>query len=460
MEPVNLRYEPFGAARQLLEYQGTEVVVSGPAGTGKSVGCLYKLHACASRVPGLRALIVRKTRVSLTESGLVTFESKVLPPRHPAREGPSRAMRQSYRYPNGAEIIVGGMDKATKIMSTEYDLVNVQEAIELTENDWESLTTRLRNGRLSYQQLLADTNPDSPRHWLKKRCDKGRCLLLESRHEDNPTLWDRAAGEWTPDGVKYIAKLDALSGARYHRLRKGRWVQTEGVVYEAWDRAVHLIDPFKIPQQWPRYWSIDFGYTNPMVVQFWAEDPDGRLYLYRELYRTQRLVEDYARDILDAAGAIVDGREKWLPGLSDPRPRAVVCDHDAGDRATLERHLKLPMIPAFKDISPGIQAVASRLKPAGDGKPRLFVFRNALVRRDMGLDEAKKPCCTEEEFDGYVWDRTAAAGGKEERPKEVPIDVNNHGMDALRYLVSWRDRRGFGEEPEPEVLGGGYRRAW
>jgi predicted transcriptional regulator len=40
---------------------------------------------------------------------------------------------------------------------------------------------------------------------------------------------------------------------------------------------------------------VDFGYTNPFVMQWWAEDPDGRLYLYREIYRTRRLVEDHAK---------------------------------------------------------------------------------------------------------------------------------------------------------------------
>ena len=96
----------------------------------------------------------------------------------------------------------------------------------LSEDDWESLTTRLRNGAMPYQQLLADTNPDAPTHWLKRRCDAGRTLLLESRHEDNPSV--------TAD---YLARLDRLTGARLWRLRHGRWVSAEGVVYEGWDPA-------------------------------------------------------------------------------------------------------------------------------------------------------------------------------------------------------------------------------
>ena len=38
--------------------------------------------------------------------------------------------------------------------------------------------------------------------------------------------------------------------------------------------------------------------TNPFVAQFWAEDPDGRLYLFVEIYMTHRLVEEHAKTML------------------------------------------------------------------------------------------------------------------------------------------------------------------
>jgi uncharacterized membrane protein len=46
---------------------------------------------------------------------------------------------------------------------------------------------------------------------------------------------------------------------------------------------------------------------------------------------------------------------------------ATVADHDAEDRATLERYGVYTQ-PATKDVSPGIQAVQARLRRAGDGK--------------------------------------------------------------------------------------------
>ncbi len=417
-------YRPHGASAALLSNatgRANEIVLSGPAGTGKTRACLEKICACASRFSDMRALIVRKTRASLTESALVTLEDHVLPSASPALLGAGRASRRAYTFPNGASIVVGGMDRATRIMSTEYDLIYVQEAIELLEPEWEALTTRLRNAKMPWQQLIADTNPDRPSHWLKKRAEAGKTLMLESRHEDNPTLWDAAVGDWTERGRDYIAKLDALTGPRRLRLRYGRWVQAEGVVYDGWDAKVHVIDrPEKIPLEWDRYWAIDFGYTNPFVCQWWARDPDGRLFLYREIYRTQRLVEDHARQMLELS-------------KGEPRPKAVICDHDAEDRATLKKHLGLETVAATKEVSPGIQAVASRLRPAGDGKPRLFVYRDSLVERDAALVEAKRPLGIVEEFDAYIWQEGPSG------PKEEPVKENDHAMDCCRYLVAFFD---------------------
>src|SRR5579859_5766277 len=92
-----------GAARQLLECQRSEVLISGPAGTGKSLACLFKLHYLCGKVAGLRCLMVRKTRESLTEAALVTFEEKIVEEGHPILTmGGQRRMRQSYNYHNGS----------------------------------------------------------------------------------------------------------------------------------------------------------------------------------------------------------------------------------------------------------------------------------------------------------------------------------------------------------------------
>lgn len=398
-----------------------EKLISGPAGTGKSLACLLRLVMHAGENPHTRCLIVRKTRVALTDAALLTLERDIFGYGSPVIGSVTRAGRRAYILPNGSEIATVGLDKASKVMSQDWDLIYVQEAIDLTEPEWETLTTRLgRAGGAGY--LIGDTNPDKPTHWLKRRCERGICELIESRHEDNPMLWD--GSRWTaaahrPDGTGYIDRLDRLTGVRHARLRKGRWVQAEGTVYENWDAAVHLVDNFEVPEDWPRYLTVDFGYTNPFCCLWGATDPDGRLFLYREIYYSHRLVEDHAVTM-----------QHYID--QEPRPYEIICDHDAEGRATLERKLGISTTAAQKLNKDGsIEEVMSRLRVAGDGRPRLFIMRGALVERDPWLDEHRLPASTVEEFDGYIWNLKAGR-----KKGEEPVDKDNHGMDAMRYLAA------------------------
>lgn len=424
-------YRARGAAIELFKTRASSVLLSGPAGTGKSRACLEKILACAVQYPESRHLIVRQTRASLSTTGLVTFEDRVLPPNQPWVGQCSRDHRTEYALPNGSAIVTGGLDRPDKIMSSDYDLIYVQEATEISEVAWEKLETRLRSNRLPYQQLIADCNPSAPTHWLKRRCDAGRCLMLHSRHEDNPLLYRN--GGWTKEGEAYIERLENLTGALKLRLRHGIWAQASGVVYETWDAAKHVCEQFYIPPQWPRYLAIDFGFTNPFVCQWWTRDPDGRLYLYRELVQTKRIVSDLAAEV------------KKLHG-NEPMPTAIYADHDAEDRATFTAATGWGTVGAVKSVAQGIQLVQARLKTAGDGRPRLFICRGSLVGRDPGLEDQKRPQGVLEEIDAYAW-----AEGVDGKPnKEEPVKENDHSMDALRYMVATLD----GQQPTRVWLDG------
>jgi PBSX family phage terminase large subunit len=429
--PPDLRYH--GAALDLLKSHDFELVIVGPAGTGKSIAALHKLHWAAQHYPDMRGLIVRKTRESLTQSALVTFEDKVLGPwwRERIAANCQRRVRQSYTYPNGSELVVGGLDKPSKVMSTEYDIAYAQEAIELTEGDWESLNSRVRNGVMPYQQLFGDTNPDAPTHWIKRRAEGGQLRLLESRHEDNPAYWDHAAADWTEKGRAYIARLDRLTGPRFLRLRKGQWAGAEGAIYDEFDRRVHVVETYSPPPSDRIVRSIDFGYVNPFVCQWWAIDHDGRMTLFKELYGTGRLVSDWAADIQrHSAGMAIE---------------ATISDHDAEDRATLDA-AGISTDAAHKAVTPGIEAVQRRLRIEGDGRPRIQFAADAVVRRDPRLIEARKPACTLEEIEGYTW----APPTPNRPPKDEPRKANDHGMDALRYSCAYVD--GLGGPAELGVI--------
>ena len=386
---------------------------------------LQKAFYTSLIVPGCRSLIVRQTHASLTGSTLVTFEQQVATaalaegvvrwfggsPRKPA----------AYQFANGAEILVGGLDRPEKFLSTEFSRIYIDEATQISLKALETLITRLRGNADTYRQIVLACNPDHPKHWIKQRCDDGTMRMI-----DNP-LYVRADGTLTARGVDYMAKLEALTGVRRLRFRDGIWAAAEGLVYEGWSEPMHVVEPFDVPAEWTRWVTVDFGFTNPFVAQLWAEDPDGRLYLVREWVRTRMLVEDHAKVI----------RDRLLK--DQPRPRAIVTDHDAEDRATLERGLGMGTQAAHKTVSDGIQAFGARLKEQPDGRPRLFVFRDALLERDSEMDAQSLPIGLAEEVSGYVW---AVKPGNQTGLKEEPVKANDHSMDAARYMVAARDLGG------------------
>lgn len=450
---VVITYEPRGAPRELFRDRSPEILLAGPAGTGKSLGALHKLHAILSKYPKARGLMSRKTRTSMTNSCIATFDNHVLVPQD---EVHFHKQDQQYQYPNGSVCAVSGLDDVERIKSTDYDVAYIQEATECQVNDVEITTTRLRNWKVPYQQLIMDCNPDRPTHWLKVRADKKQTKMLLSFHKDNPILWHEVRDRdkwhstcercrkkepphWSKEGEAYLAKLDRLTGARRARMYLGQWVTAEGVVYKKWDPQVHIITRKQLPMgwdHWPRYWSIDWGYTHPVVWQEWIENPEtSQIYLLRQIFKTEYMVEDLAKRIR----SLVDNE-----GYT---PRAIICDHDPGDRATFERHTELLTSPAYKDIAAGIQAVEARLEPDWcPSGPGLFIVRDSLLHEpDVNLEDQGSPVKTEDEFDGYVWPK-GKDGDINRRGDEVPVDKDNHGMDGVRYMVAFMDS--LAEDPE------------
>jgi len=136
--------------------------------------------------------------------------------------------------------------------------------------------------------------------------------------------------------------------------------------------------------------------------------------MFRELYETELLVEDAADRINEQTD------EEWY--LEN-----TFTDHDAEGVETL-RKAGVYAANAKKDVSPGIQAVKSRLRTDDRGEPGIYFLANARTHApDARLKLDDKPTQTTDELPGYVW--------KDDDQKDEPKKENDHGADAMRYLV-------------------------
>ncbi|MAH46906.1 hypothetical protein CMI37_13835 [Candidatus Pacearchaeota archaeon] len=440
------------------------ILLTGSAGGGKSRVAAEKVNAFLKLYPGAMGLMVRKTRESMTNSTVLFMSTLVVGTDDEVKH---KQDKHRFEYDNGSILAYGGMkdeEQREQVRSIGLagglDIVWIEEANKLTETDYQELLARLRGVAAPWVQIILTTNPDAPSHWINQRLILGgEAKVYYSHAEDNP---------YNPKG--YIETLNSLTGVTAKRLREGLWVQAEGVVYDDYDPEVHLLEHRDIPPSWRRFRCVDFGYTNPFVCQWWAADDDGRLYLYREIYKTRLLTEDAARDILSAE---ITMRDQDGKAIEMEYIEETICDHDAEDRATLERYLRegitevrsnqeeylvgfedeeepeierrfsSPLTKgADKKVQAGIKAVQTRLRPTGDGKPRIFFLKGALAHTpDASLRERSRPTSTVEELPAYVWHSDQSG-----KPvKEEPVKEDDHGMDDMRYMVMRFDGKGSKE---------------
>lgn len=442
------RYIPRGTMDELWNtipcYE--ELVLSGPAGTGKSRFCLEFMYRCAMIYPNMRGLIVRKVRADLTESGLVTFDDKVLGPGHPLTEG-ERARRSRYDfYHNNATIVVGGLDQgdkkeSSKVMSTEYDLIFVQEATQLTIRDWENLVTRLRNGAMPFQALIADCNPSSPNHWIKKRGDSGGLKLVHTNHKDNPILWNGDIQEWTDLGKAYIAQLEKLTGVRKARLLAGLWAQAEGTVYDTFsemNKTTLEADPFL-----PTGLAYDDGYhPDPRAILFVQEKPNGDILVFDEMFHNRHLAETCVNETIDrfALGwplsdqAVSDFQVQGMGEKLEKRQdgRLYLKDGWRIPEIAIGGTESKEMKERFRRAN--IVARGGTHSPITNGIDRMRRYIcDDNQRRRLQIHERCSTLISEIE-EGYKYPDGGKVG-------DTPMDENNHGCDALRYYLWLRGEK-------------------
>lgn len=402
-----LVYRPCGNHLRLWRGEPPRrLLLSGPAGTGKTRAILELIHYYAQTYPGSRHLICRRYRTQCTESVLATFE-RFVAPGYSWVHNQGRLNRHSYVLPNGSEIVIGGLDKPEGFRSMEFDTLYIGEATQISADQFWELDARLRWPVMPFKQAIMDCNPDSPSHWLYVASQQGAIIMIPTTHADNPSI--------TED---YLNTLRALPGVKRKRLYEGLWVQAEGAIYDEFSPDL-IVDPFPIPAHWPRVVGVDFGYNNPTAAQWWAISPDDVAYMYREIYHTGLAPAELA----DQLRHYSEGEEIYR----------YFTDHAATDRATLRRN-GISTLKAEKSVLAGIEIVARRMRRDKRGYAKLYLLRNALVKVDGHLKEKGRPTCLADEITAYSWQESNSNG----IIKDQPLKINDHACDAMRYaLASW-----------------------
>lgn len=312
------------------------------------------------------------------------------------------------KYPNGGKIVCKAWAQGQPGM--QGDSIRLLWSDEEPDDQfaWNEALVRLvdQNGR-----AITTMTPLHGMTWVHKR-------YVESPQSNTVSQW--LHGEDNPHVPTEVLRemLSGFGEEEQAARARGEFTTFEGRIYSTFTRRLHVIPDQPIPDSWRRYRSIDFGTRNPFCCLWGAVDPDDRLHIYRMHYQAGWLLSAHAARIHELSGnpaaakAIRDGLkpttqagEKFAATIADPE--------DAGARKSLAEELGIPTTAAIKDVLDGIRAVQERLRPQVDGRPALFVHASCVPL--IG------------EFESYSWADNAK--------KDEPRKVNDHAMDALRYLV-------------------------
>ena len=287
--------------REFLEAGADEVLFGGAAGGGKSYGQLVDALLYALRYPGSKQLILRRTFPDL-ERSLILVSLEL----YPKEIASYNSSSHRWKFKNGSLIEFGYCDNEKDVyryQGAEYDTIRFDELTHFTESMYLYLISRLRGANDYPKRIKSSTNPGGVGHyWVKARfidlgpagqvqkTPEGSRLFIPSRVQDNRFLMQK--------DPQYLRRLENLAEKDKKALLYGDWDIFEGQFFTEWDRSIHVVEPFPIPKEWRRYFAMDYGLD--MLAGYWiAVDPQGRAWVYREVYQPDLIVSEAAKAILE-----------------------------------------------------------------------------------------------------------------------------------------------------------------
>ncbi len=381
----------FSELQELMTPKGFEcikidsryLISFGGAGSSKSYSTAQKILFRILSEDNHRFLVARKTGRSLKRSVFQLFRDIVNDWKLSDLFSVNLTDLSIVCRANGNSIVMSGLDDVEKLKSIQgISSIWIEEASEITEDDFTQLDLRLRGHTSNYRQIVLTFNPVSNLLWIKKRFFDNTdddAVIIHSTFEDNQFLDN--------DYKKILAKLAGQNKNLHDIYARGVWGNRKGLIFTEYELIEDLPTDYEF-----RTYGIDFGFNHPQTL-IEARIIGDSIYIKELFYKSQTLVADLI-GFMKQEGIKQDA----VMYADSTNPDKIVTIQNAGFRR---------YYPAKKDVIASIDFIKSK---------KLYITSDSVnLIKELGI---------------YSWklDKNGDA-------MEVPVKLFDDALDAVRYAV-------------------------
>lgn len=349
------------------------IALQGGTRSGKTYSALQWIIKQCVNYRGLTISVVRATLPALKASAMRDFV-EIMTDLGLYSESNHNLTENVYHL-NGNQIEFFSIDNEQKLRGRKRDLLFVNEANEISLEQWRQLVFRT-TGR-----IIIDYNPSMHESYIYEHVlTREDCGLLITTYRDNPHL--------SPEIVKEIESLQDADPEYWKVFGMGERGMLRDVIFGNWETVDVLPSDAKLI-----CYGMDFGYSNDPTALVGCYQMDGKYYFKEHLYRTH-MTNPEVGNFMKSIG--VSGR--------------VVCD-SAEPKSIQE-----------------LRNMGFNCEPAKKGQDSIRLSIDALQRSKFYV--TKDSTNLIKELRAYTWKRTRDGVVTDE-----PIDFLNHAIDATRYIA-------------------------
>lgn len=417
-------YEPSAWGQFFHSLTMNEALGGGSAGPGKSMvllmdcndqilveheRCLDKHHPHHIKWGQSKGWTIhlRRTfpRLETTISRASRIFSSMDPDCHYDKETHTFIFKSGYRYQFGH---CQHEKDVENFQGKEYSAICYDELIEFEKEQYFQINTRLRVSDPVLSKMRKVRSMTNPVHrqdgnskiivrdpqWVRKRfvdpAPKGNTVLTRwVKRKDGErvartriyvpaTLYDNPDPQFVRDyELELLDKPAHIQAA----LLRGNWYVTAGSFYaDVWDERLHVVDPFRIPGDWPIFRAMDWGFKTWGCIGWFAMDPEGNLIMIKEFNFRYMDAADVARRVreIEEKLGVWSSKNSKITGPADTQLWEQRGDTGA---SKVQDFAKLGVGWLQADKGPGSRAragerITARLRDhrAGKASPGLLLF--------------------------------------------------------------------------------------